>query len=71
MCDHEGSMLAVTVSKLERRGHSLTESLWAVLLDPARFPRERAAAGKLLGMTGDETAVRALLGLFLEQDKKG
>jgi HEAT repeat protein len=64
------SMLAMTVSKLERRGHSLTESLCAVLLDPARFHHERAAAGKLLGITGDETAVQALLGLFFEQDKK-
>ena len=64
------SMLPTVVDKLERDGHSLTESLCAVLLDPARFHHERAAAGKLLGIAGDETAVQALLGLFFEQDKK-
>ncbi len=69
MCGRE-SMLAMTVAKLERRGYSLPESLCVVLLDPARCHYERAAAGKLLGITGDDTAVQALLGLFFEQDKK-
>lgn len=62
--------LARTVSKLEGRGHSLTEALRAVLLDPAHGYSERAAAGKLLAIARDEAAVPALLALFFEQEEK-
>jgi HEAT repeat protein len=65
-----GESLPLTVAKLERLGHPLPEALRKVMLDPTLFHHERAAAGKLLAISGDRVAVQALLKLFFEQSEK-
>ena len=62
--------LPLTIAKLERLGLPLSEALRTVMLDPALFHQERAAAGKLLAISGDKGGAQLLLKLFFEQSQK-
>jgi HEAT repeat protein len=65
-----GDSLPLSVAKLERLGLPLVEALRKVMLDPALFQHERAAAGKLLAISGDKGVTQTLLKLFFEQSQK-
>lgn len=69
MRGHDRSIPAA-IASLERSGLSLTASLRAFLLDPKAPYHHRAAAGRLLSITGRAEAVQALLDLFLQQSAK-
>jgi HEAT repeat protein len=62
--------LALTVAKMARQGLPLVTTLFKVMLDPTLDHSDRAAAGRLLAVAGDERAVQALLKLFFEQTDK-
>ncbi|MBI4892485.1 MAG: HEAT repeat domain-containing protein [Acidobacteria bacterium] len=66
----EESILARAVARLERRGLSLREALRNVLLDPTHDFAHRAAAGRLLALAADSSALAALLALFHRQVEK-
>jgi hypothetical protein len=62
--------VALAVARLERQGYSLVDAIGAVVIDPARFQHDRAAAGRLLEIAEDGRAVRLLLDLFFAQEGK-
>lgn len=63
-------ILALKVAKFERQGLPLIEALRVVMLDTAGDYFGMAAMGRLLSISGDDQAMRALLKLFFEQTEK-
>ncbi len=69
MRGHE-QILALKVAKFERQGLPLVEALRVVMLDAAGDYFGMVAMGRLLSISGNDQAVRALLKLFFEQTEK-